>query len=319
VLIGVAGVVLAVSASVPWVRVVILGDLSLSELLQLSGHSQSLVWLPVAAGAVIAVVGLTGLDAGWGMRVFGLFAAVVIAAVGGPGVARLVSVVSRSHGLAGIGPGVVFAGSAELLLLVGAAQPRRARAQPASARPLIVAGWVLALTLLIAGSAAILVSLTRQARPSVASPTSTAATQPAEAAAPTPPIAVPETVGPIPFGPGPVAIEPPPAPAPAPAPIVAAEPAPPATASPPPSTFPPAPTVPTAPDPAQFQADVLTVLAWCHSQGASYANTQSIYNASSGTVTCQDNGVNGQTFGPGVFINLPYPAAWPASGFLTIG
>jgi hypothetical protein len=123
-MIGAAGVLLAISATTSWVRVVFLGDLTLSQLLALTHHSRAIAWAPVGLGVFIAIVGFAALDAGQWMRAFGNGAAIVIAVTAGPGTYRLVSLVSASHGFAAIGPGVVLAGFSEALLIAGAAQPR---------------------------------------------------------------------------------------------------------------------------------------------------------------------------------------------------
>jgi len=65
---------------------------------------------------------------------------------------------------------------------------------------------------------------------------------------------------------------------------------------------------------AELQQDDQVVIAWCQSHGAPWANTQTTYDDKAGIVTCQDNGKHGQTFGPGTFINLPYPAQWTYYG-----
>jgi hypothetical protein len=65
---------------------------------------------------------------------------------------------------------------------------------------------------------------------------------------------------------------------------------------------------------AELQQDEQVVIGWCQSHGAPWANAQTTYDDKAGVVTCQDNGKHGQMFGPGTFINLPYPAQWTYYG-----
>jgi hypothetical protein len=49
--IGVGGIVLAVSPFLPWAKVLLLGNLSLFQLLELDGHGRALAWILVIVGA----------------------------------------------------------------------------------------------------------------------------------------------------------------------------------------------------------------------------------------------------------------------------
>jgi hypothetical protein len=124
------GVALAVSPLLPWVKVVLLGDLSLFQLFEASGRSDGWAWIAVIAGLAAAVLAfreanpLTVRRVALGVGVLG--GALAVYALG-----VLRDEVSDASGLAtvGIGPYVAVAGC--VAMVVGAL---KARAGEATAR-----------------------------------------------------------------------------------------------------------------------------------------------------------------------------------------
>ncbi len=113
------GIALAVSPLLPWVDVVLLGNLNLFQLLNLDGRSKALAWLVLLAGVAAGGVAFRARQVGT-VRV----AALAIALIGGLVVSVKLSTlhreVSNAHEFAavGIGPYVALAGC--LAMVVGA-------------------------------------------------------------------------------------------------------------------------------------------------------------------------------------------------------
>jgi hypothetical protein len=113
------GVALAISPFLTWVKVILLGSLSLFQLFDAAGRSSGLAWGAVVAGGAAAAVAFKGRNAaavrGVGMAVGLLGGALALYALVG-----LREELQEAHGLAtvGIGPYVAVGGC--LAMVVGA-------------------------------------------------------------------------------------------------------------------------------------------------------------------------------------------------------
>lgn len=123
------GVALAISPLLPWVKVVLLGDLSLFQLFEAAGRSDGWAWIAVIAGLIAAVLAfrnanpLTVRRVALGVGLFG--GALALYALG-----VLRDEVSEAGGLAtvGIGPYVAVAGC--VAMVVGALKARAKELAP---------------------------------------------------------------------------------------------------------------------------------------------------------------------------------------------
>lgn len=120
------GVALAISPFLPWVKVILLGDLSLFQLFAAAGHSDALAWGAVLGGGATAALAWTqgGSPAarGTALAVGILGGALALYALIG-----MRNELSEAHGLVtiGIGPYVSVAGC--VAMVAGGLRIRRAR------------------------------------------------------------------------------------------------------------------------------------------------------------------------------------------------
>jgi hypothetical protein len=120
------GIALAVSPFLPWVKVILLGNLSLFQLFEAAGHSATLAWAAVIAGGSTAIATYRTGELSTIRR-----AGLIVGALGG--ILSLYALVGLRnsledvHGLAavGIGPYVAVAGC--LAMVIGALKAKRAR------------------------------------------------------------------------------------------------------------------------------------------------------------------------------------------------
>jgi hypothetical protein len=122
-LIGTGGALLAISPALPWVHVVLLGDLTLFQLLKFTRHSTGFGWAAVLVGSLFVLVALGVRHSRDWLRLMSFLLAAVVALVAGPGTARLVDLVSHSGGFLGVGAGVIVIALGEIMLLAGAIAP----------------------------------------------------------------------------------------------------------------------------------------------------------------------------------------------------
>lgn len=127
----IGGVGLAISPFFAWVRVILLGDLSLFQLFEAAGRPTGWAWIAVLAGGATAVVALRGgspaVVRGTGLSVGLLSGALAILALQG-----LSEELRDAHGLAtvGIGPYIAIGGC--LAMVIGAVMSKAKRHAPAS-------------------------------------------------------------------------------------------------------------------------------------------------------------------------------------------
>jgi|ERR1039458_3267635 hypothetical protein len=125
VLVGVGGVLLAVSPFFQWVSVIGLININLSQLLMLAGYNGDLAYLVSGVGAIVTLGAFANYSDGRSSRLLGLLAGLVVGLIGVPGTLHLVHVVNESQGVVSFGPGVVVAGLGEVMLFVGAIAPSK--------------------------------------------------------------------------------------------------------------------------------------------------------------------------------------------------
>ena len=102
-------------------------DLNLFALLHVARESSNWAWLGASAGALVIGAGIAELydEGAAAARAASALVAVLVILVGVPGIARLVHVVTESHGLVSIGPGLYLAGLSEIAVVVAVALPRK--------------------------------------------------------------------------------------------------------------------------------------------------------------------------------------------------
>lgn len=124
-LIGVGGALLGASPFLPWIHVVLLGDVNLLQLIDL-GHGSPVAGYAVSvAGVGVALAAALGLS--WtALRTLSITVAVLVGLLGGDYSLGLFRAVQDSKGLASAGIGVAFAVLAVILLIVPAVLLREA-------------------------------------------------------------------------------------------------------------------------------------------------------------------------------------------------
>jgi hypothetical protein len=119
VLVGVGGVLLAISPYFQWVSVIGLININLLQLLILAGYKGGLAYIVSAVGGIVALIAFADYYDGKSSRPLGLCAGIIVGLTGVPVTLHLIHVVNASQGAVSIGPGLVIAGLGEALLLIG--------------------------------------------------------------------------------------------------------------------------------------------------------------------------------------------------------
>jgi hypothetical protein len=130
-LIGTGGALLAVSVFLPWVNVVLFGNLTLMQLAKLDGRQSSVV-VGVVVGVLLALAGFS-LKKKTPVLLVGAF---ITAAIAGLNVVEFAHEVSKAGGLVGLGDGSYLAMLAVVVLFIGAVLPTRAQQTVASSSTL---------------------------------------------------------------------------------------------------------------------------------------------------------------------------------------
>jgi len=130
-LIGAGGVLLAVSPFLPWIHVVLLGNLNLFQLINLSHGSPGIGYALSAAGVAVALAAALGMPRD-GLRAASIAVGVIAGLLGGDYGIGLIKAVHESNGLASAGTGIAVAILAVILLIVPAVVLRNA---PGSGHP----------------------------------------------------------------------------------------------------------------------------------------------------------------------------------------
>jgi hypothetical protein len=136
VVLAVGSSLMGVSPFLSWVRVVIIGPLSLLQLLRIDGQPVGVLWVVVVVATVLGIGGFTTVAPTRALSVAGIITGAVVGLGGGPEIWHLVRVVSETDGLVTIAAGVYVASVGELLLLIGSlvliAHPASRQAVPAT-------------------------------------------------------------------------------------------------------------------------------------------------------------------------------------------
>lgn len=116
-LVGVGGLGLAIAPFLPWVKVVLIGNLTLFQLYEVAGSSKTLPWLSVCAGAATAAAAFLHRE-----RSMTFVVGICVGLAGGAlalyALIGLRSDIEGAHGLAavGVGPYVAVAGCVSMVV-----------------------------------------------------------------------------------------------------------------------------------------------------------------------------------------------------------
>jgi hypothetical protein len=116
-LVGIGGVVLAVSPYFQWVSVIGLININLSQLLILAGYKGDLAYIVSVAGGIVALIAFADYYDGKSSRPLGLCAGIIVGVTGVPETLHLIHVVNASQGAVSFGPGIIIAGLGEAHVL----------------------------------------------------------------------------------------------------------------------------------------------------------------------------------------------------------
>jgi hypothetical protein len=119
VLIAAGGLLIALSAFLPWVRVDVIGNLNLFRLLKLAGEPENVGWVAIGLGVTVPIVTRSLFRHAATVRWFAIAVAGVVALTGSFGTMKLIDLVTTQYGHARIQSGVVLLGAAEVMFLVG--------------------------------------------------------------------------------------------------------------------------------------------------------------------------------------------------------
>jgi hypothetical protein len=120
--IGAGGIALAISPFLSWIHVSLLGlslaHFSFFNILTIANKPKSYAYIVVGVGVAITLLALA-INSRRLMRTLGLLATLVVGGALAATSYKLVQIVSRTHHILGVGPGVYLAAAAEAAFVIG--------------------------------------------------------------------------------------------------------------------------------------------------------------------------------------------------------